>query len=151
MITPWYPQRLPVHKVTKSTTVHRMMSSPILPKRVLVIDDNYDAADLIAELLQIHGHDAVTAYSGMDGLNKAFSFAPHLVLLDLGMPGMDGFAVAASLRGNTAYPQPYLVAYTAWNDVATKDRVRASGFDRHMTKPANFQEIVELVQQLPYH
>lgn len=127
------------------------MASQTSPKRVLIVDDNDDAADLVAELLQIYGYSVRTAYSGADGLNEAFTFIPHLVLLDLGMPGMDGFEVAAVLRSTADYRQPYLVAYTAWNDGATKNRVMASGFDRHMTKPANFQEIVDMVAALPAH
>lgn len=125
------------------------MASQTSPKRVLIVDDNDDAADLVAELLQIYGYSVRTAYSGADGINEAFAFVPHLVLLDLGMPGMDGFAVATALRSTADYRQPYLVAYTAWNDVATKNRVMASGFDRHLTKPANFQEIVDMVAALP--
>lgn len=124
------------------------MSSPIIPKRILVIDDNYDAADLTAELLRIYGYSVITAYSGEDGLSKAFSFLPHLVLLDLGMPGMDGFEVAVSLRAAPEYPQPYLVAYTAWNDDVVKARVSACGFDHHLTKPANFAEIADLVERV---
>lgn len=125
------------------------MASETPTKRILVIDDNSDAADLVAELLEIYGYSVRTAYSGSDGLTKAFDFTPHLVLLDLGMPGMDGFAVASRLRGAANYPQPYIVAYTAWNDVTIKERVKASGFDHHMTKPANFQDIVALVTAIP--
>ena len=124
------------------------MFLPSNPKRILVIDDNYDAADLVAELLQLHGHHVLTAYSGNEGLDKAFTFLPHLILLDLGMPGMDGYEVAASLRGTAGFKQPYIVAYTAWNDMATRDKVMAGGFDHHMTKPANFSEIVALVERM---
>ena len=134
-----------------SLGITSIMASQTSPKRVLIVDDNDDAADLVAELLQIYGYSVRTAYSGAEGINEAFAFMPHLVLLDLGMPGMDGFAVATVLRNTADYQQPYLVAYTAWNDVATKNRVMASGFDRHMTKPANFQEIVDMVAALPAH
>lgn len=121
------------------------MASQYPPKRVLVVDDNRDAADLTAQLLQLHGHVTAAAYSGSEGIQAAIEFVPDVVLLDLGMPAVDGFAVAAAIRQIRSLDQSVLVAYTAWNDTATRNRVFASGFDSHVVKPANLELILKMV------
>lgn len=121
------------------------MASQFPPKRILVVDDNRDAADLTAQLLELHGHVAVAVYGGRQGIQAAVDFAPDVVLLDLGMPEVDGFAVANALRRMPALQQPALIAYTAWNDAETRQRTRAEGFDQHMVKPAKFEDILAMV------
>lgn len=118
------------------------MASQFLPKRVLVVDDNRDAADLTAQLLELHGHVAAVAYGGRQGIQMAIDFAPDVVLLDLGMPELDGFAVASALRQLSALRQPALIAYTAWNDAEIRQRTYEVGFDQHMVKPAKFEDIL---------
>lgn len=121
------------------------MASQFVPKRILVVDDNRDAADLTAELLGLYGHTTVVAYGGKQGIRAAIAFVPDVVLLDLGMPEVDGFAVASALRQTPTLQQPTLIAYTAWNDAQTRQRVRDAGFDQHMVKPAKFEDILIMV------
>ena len=115
-------------------------------QRILVVDDNSEAADISAELLELHGYRTAVAYSGMAGLEAVRTFQPHAVLLDLGMPGMDGYQVAAALRAVPDYDDVALIAFTAWGDVLTRQRVVATGFDEHVIKPANLERILAAVR-----
>ncbi|MRW94672.1 response regulator [Duganella sp. FT80W] len=115
-------------------------------QRILVVDDNSEAADISAELLDLHGYQTAVAYSGMTGLDAAREFQPHAILLDLGMPGMDGYQVAAALRAVPDFDQVALIAFTAWGDVVTRQRVISTGFDEHVIKPANLERILTAVR-----
>lgn len=123
------------------------MASQIFPKRILVVDDNHDAADLTAQLLEMHGHIAAAAYDGQQGIEVAIQFLPDVVLLDIAMPGLDGFDVATALRQVPALQKSVLIAYTARNDDATRARAATSGFDRHLVKPARLDVILQTVEQ----
>jgi PAS domain S-box-containing protein len=105
-------------------------------QRVLVVDDNADAADTLAQLLDTHGARARAVYGGPAALAALPAFAPAVVLLDLGMPEMDGFDVARAIRaeGNA---HVRIVALTGWGQQADRERTRAAGFDHHMTKPVD--------------
>jgi CheY-like chemotaxis protein len=115
-------------------------------QRILVVDDNSEAADISAELLELHGYHTAVAYNGIDGLDAAREFQPHAILLDLGMPGMDGYQVAAALRAVPDFDQVALIAFTAWGDVVTRQRVISTGFDEHVIKPANLERILTAVR-----
>jgi PAS domain S-box-containing protein len=114
-------------------------------RRVLVIEDNLDSADTVRAVLELAGHAVEVAHSGPDGLARALTFAPEVVLCDLGLPGLDGFAVARALRGDPRLRATYLVAlsgYAGPDDVA---QARAAGFDRHLAKPADAEVLQEVV------
>ncbi|WP_373988733.1 response regulator [Duganella sp. BuS-21] len=114
--------------------------------RILVIDDNAEAADISGELLEMHGYQTAVAYSGLTGLEAARTFQPHAILLDLGMPGMDGYQVASALRAVPDFDEVALVAFTAWGDVVTRQRVIDTGFDDHIIKPANLERILSALR-----
>jgi CheY-like chemotaxis protein len=114
-------------------------------KRILVVDDNKEAADITAELLGLHGYVTAVAYSGLPGLDKARTFEPDVVLLDLGMPGMDGYQVAGALRALPDFDHVALIAFTAWGDPVTRQRVRDTGFDGHVVKPASLDNILTAI------
>ncbi|WP_432380504.1 response regulator [Duganella sp. P38] len=114
-------------------------------QRILVVDDNSAAADISAELLELHGYRTAVAYAGLPGLEAVRTFQPHAVLLDLGMPGMDGYQVAAALRAVPDFDDVALIAFTAWGDVLTRQRVADTGFDEHVIKPANLDRILAAV------
>lgn len=118
------------------------MDQTINAKRILVVDDNTEAADITAELLGLYGYQTAVAYAGLQGLEAARNFEPHAILLDLGMPGMDGYQVAAALRALPDFDDTALIAFTAWGDAATLQRVAATGFDEHITKPASLDTII---------
>jgi len=115
-------------------------------KRILVVDDNSDSADISAELLELHGYQTAVAYAGLPGLEAARTFKPDAILLDLGMPGMDGYQVAEALRAVPDFDQVALIAFTAWGDVVTRQRVISTGFDEHVIKPANLDRILSAVR-----
>ena len=103
--------------------------------RVLVVDDNRDAADSMASLLRAMGHDVRVAYGGVDGLALARGYAPQLALLDIGMPVMDGHALARAIRALDTGAAMMLVALTGWGQHDDRERSRAAGFDEHVAKP----------------
>ncbi|KQQ33875.1 histidine kinase [Duganella sp. Leaf126] len=121
------------------------MQTSYSSKRVLIVDDNAQAADVASELLDLCGYQTAVAYGGQQGLQAAASFAPDVILLDLGMPGMDGFQLAAALRARPDFRDVALVAFSAWGDNFTRQRTRAAGFDQHLTKPASLDEIVDTI------
>lgn len=118
------------------------MAQQLDPRRILVVDDNRDAADIIAEFLTLYGHEARPVYDGEEALRLASSFAPDVVFLDLGMPGLDGYAVAAKMRSTPAFDKTRVIALTAWSDDVARARVKAAGFDSHLIKPASIDTIL---------
>jgi PAS domain S-box-containing protein len=110
--------------------------------RVLIVDDKRDAADSLALLLGLNGHETRTAYSGQSALLAAATFRPDAALLDIGMPDMDGYALAQALRAEPWAAALCLAALTGWGQDHDKQRARAAGFDRHFTKPVD-PEVVE--------
>lgn len=121
------------------------------PRRILIVDDNQDSADILAAVLSLRGHDASIAYSGSEGLCAAAELVPDVIFLDLGMPGMDGYQVAAALRRMSGLEHVFIVAYTAWNDAATRARVAEAGFNLHLTKTATLEALLAAVHGTPAH
>lgn len=113
-------------------------------RRILIIDDNIDAADLTAEILRLHNIDVDVAYGGLEGVAAAKALMPDMIFLDIGMPIMDGYAVAKALRGEAALSRMKIVALTAWGDHETREQTRAAGFDMHIVKPAQFGELIDI-------
>lgn len=125
------------------------MTSPIAEaqKRVLLIDDNVDAASMMQALLTAFGFTVETANSGARGLALAQTFLPQVIFLDLGMPVMSGYEVATALRKLPALADVFLLALTGWNDQETRAAVIAAGFDRHLVKPPDFAQIHALLER----
>lgn len=116
--------------------------------RVLVVDDNEDAAASLAMLLALSGHEVAVENSGPAALRKADDFLPHAVLCDLGMPGMSGHEFALQLRQDPRFVRTLLVALTGWGAEEDKRRSRAAGFDAHLIKPASVNEVLALLARL---
>lgn len=104
-------------------------------RRVLVVDDNLDSAETIALMAQLWGHDVRTAHNGQAALELAEDYRPEVVLLDIGLPGMDGFEVAKRLRAQEWMVGVMLVAMTGYGQEEDRRRSREVGFDHHMVKP----------------
>jgi PAS domain S-box-containing protein len=131
--------RLPLPPVSADETAHPRGASAAAPRsrRVLVIDDNRDAADSLALLLEALDANVRVAYDGPAGLAALPAFAPELVFLDLGMPGMDGYEAARRIRQQPDGRGLTLVALTGWGQEEARGRALDAGFDLHLTKPAN--------------
>jgi PAS domain S-box-containing protein len=116
--------------------------------RVLVVDDNRDAADSLAALLEIGGHETRVAHDGDEALRAAHTFRPDIVFLDIGMPGKDGYEVARELRAATDTCSAVLVALTGWGAQQDRARSRSAGFDHHLTKPAGLHDVERLLADM---
>ena len=115
--------------------------------RILVADDNQDAADGLGLMLEALGHEVQMVYGGMAALEAAERFEPHLVLLDLGMPDLPGTEVAQRLRATAHGKKMILVALTGWGEEEDRRRTREAGFDHHLTKPADAEQVESLLAQ----
>jgi two-component system CheB/CheR fusion protein len=120
-------------------------SVPAAPRRVLVVDDNVDVTDSLATLLRLRGHKVATAYDGPGALKRAGSFHPEVVLLDIGLPGLDGYQVAARLRRRRRTANALLVALTGYGQEEDQSRALQAGFDRHLIKPVDPRVIYQLL------
>jgi PAS domain S-box-containing protein len=114
-------------------------------RRVLVVDDNHDGAEAVARLLRVLGHDVSVVFDGLTALQRAIDFEPDVVLLDLGMPGLDGFQVCERLRAQTWKKRPFIVALTGWGRDGDLVRTKNAGFDAHLVKPVDASAIVKLL------
>jgi CheY-like chemotaxis protein len=119
------------------------------PRRVLVVDDNRDAAESLALLLRLRGHEVREAYDGLDAVGAARAFRPDAVLLDIGLPGLNGYEVARRIRQEPSGRAALVVAVTGWGQDADKRRSAAAGIDHHMTKPVDLARLSELLDASP--
>ncbi|HVK13626.1 MAG TPA: ATP-binding protein [Gemmataceae bacterium] len=110
-------------------------ATPPGPRRILVVDDNEDSADSLGQLLELLGHEVRTAYDGEAGVTEAGAFRPHVVLMDIGMPRLNGYDAARRIRGQPWGKQVVLVALTGWGQEGDRRRSREVGFDAHLVKP----------------
>jgi two-component system, chemotaxis family, CheB/CheR fusion protein len=114
-------------------------------RRILVVDDNRDAADSLSMLLQIQGHEVQTAYDGVEALKVATEFEADLVLLDIGLPLMNGLEVARLLRQRGSVAR--LVALSGYGQPGDMQKSRAAGFDAHLVKPVDIERVAELMEE----
>jgi len=139
--------RLPVLAAHLATDVHEPVATPDLPqipsRRILVADDNDDAAESLTLRLQLAGHDVRTAHNGAEALAIAGEFKPQILLLDLGMPKMDGYATAREIRKRPWGKHATLIALTGWGQEKDRQRTEEAGFDRHLVKPVAEVELFE--------
>jgi PAS domain S-box-containing protein len=115
-------------------------------RRILVVDDNHDAAVSTSELLLLHGFDAAIALTGADALGRAASWQPDLVLLDIGLPDISGYEVCRRIRADSSFGKPVLVAHTGWSQDADRQLAAEAGFDLHMAKPVDTGQLLRQVE-----
>jgi signal transduction histidine kinase len=118
-------------------------------RRVLIVDDNVDSAESLAMLLRLGGHEIETAYDGLQAVEAAERMKPDLVLLDIGLPGIDGYDAAARIRQGSGGSEVVLVAITGWGQDEDRRRSREAGFDAHLTKPVDMAALSRLIAELP--
>ena len=117
-------------------------------RRVLVVDDNRDCAWILAMLLQAKGHDPFIASDGQTAIAMAQTLKPTLVLLDIGLPGMDGYAVAQQLRNLPETSGATLIAVTGYGDEQDRLRSKQAGFDHHLVKPVSIKMLESILQSV---
>lgn len=124
-------------------------AAPDLPmQRILLVDDNRDAADSLAMLLEMCGHDVTIAYDGAEALHVASRCRPHIALIDLAMPGMDGFEVIRAMRGVAGTERTRYVALTGFGQPADRQLTEAAGFDAHLVKPVELETLFGTIARL---
>lgn len=122
------------------------MEAPADARRILVVDDNADAADSLGMLLAVRGDEVRIAYDGLEALAMESEFRPEVVLLDIGMPKLSGYDVARrirEIRGNSVL----IVAITGWGQDEDRQRARDAGFNYYFTKPVDFEMLLDLIDR----
>jgi CheY-like chemotaxis protein len=118
----------------------------VVTRRILVVEDSPDGADTLAMLLRVNGHEVRTAVDGPTALEAVGAFQPEIILLDIGLPGMSGYEVAAQLRQLPGTASALLIALTGYGQQRDRDRSREAGFDQHLTKPVDHQALLRLLR-----
>ena len=119
--------------------------------RIMLVDDNVDARDTMQTLLQIHGHDVASAHDGMSALALAATMAPTIVILDIGLPDIDGYEVARRLRATPHGARARLIALTGYGQAGDMAQAMTAGFDAHILKPANIDELLRKIAYFAAH
>jgi CheY-like chemotaxis protein len=117
--------------------------------RVLVLDDNVDAADSLCTILGLLGHATDAVYLGQDAIGRAERTSPDVLLCDIGLPGgMDGYEVARQFRARPALRHVHLIALTGWGQVDDRQKALAAGFDLHLTKPVDLDHLQSVLADI---
>jgi two-component system CheB/CheR fusion protein len=114
---------------------------------VLVVEDNVDTAAAMSQLLSQEGCETKVAYDGPAALEAADAFGPKVVLLDIGLPGLDGYEVARRLRADSRHDGLRLIAISGYGQAKDQQRSKEAGFDHHVVKPVDFQSLVALLAE----
>jgi len=115
-------------------------------RRILVVDDNHDSAESLVILLRLVGHEVYTAEDGLEAVDLAVGLRPDVVLLDIGLPKLDGFEAARRIRDQIGDREMVLIALTGWGQEEDRRRCREAGFDHHLTKPVDFSTLEKLLR-----
>ena len=115
------------------------------PARILVIDDNVDTARVMAKLLKLLGHEVKISHDGPEGIETARDFRPSFVLLDIGLPGMDGYEVAAQLRREVCCKESVIIAVSGYGQDEDRRRSKEAGFHHHLIKPLDHDALITLL------
>jgi CheY-like chemotaxis protein len=118
-------------------------------RRILLVDDNVDVTESLAMILGIMGHEVRTAHDGAAGVAAAAAFRPEMILMDLGMPLMDGYEAARRIRAETWGDKAFLVALTGWGADNDRRRTQDAGFDRHLVKPVDPDVLTSMIAEMP--
>ncbi len=143
--------RLPISsEALPPVTAQPSVGEPATPiaRRILVVDDNRDAAESLAMVLQLNGHETRLAHDGLDAMQAAEAFRPDLVLLDIGLPKLNGYEVARRLRGEAWGKDMFVAALTGWGQDEDRKKSRDAGFDAHLVKPVDPDTLMKLLATL---
>lgn len=117
--------------------------------RILVVDDNHDAAESLQVLLSLMGNEVAVAYNGKEAVEVAEASRPDVVFLDIGLPGMNGYDTARTIRRSEWGRNITLIALTGWGQQDDQELAREAGFDRHFLKPVAFEHLTDVLSGLP--
>ena len=141
--------RLPVSEVSSLKNRHPAVETrPAEPgpkRRILVVDDNEDSADGLGTLLELKGYEVETAHDGLAAVRSAAAFQPEVALLDIGMPGINGYEAARRIRQHPWGEKMVLIAVTGWGQEEDKQQAKEAGFDHHLTKPIDTADLERLL------
>jgi PAS domain S-box-containing protein len=140
--------RLPLRAESRHPVSASLELPPVPPvpqQRILIVDDNVDAAESLALLLQLEGHEVQVAHEGKAALALVEKHLPDLAFLDIGMPGMDGYELAQRIRRQPQFQKMFLVALTGWGQEEDRRRTREAGFDHHLVKPVEPEALRQLL------
>jgi CheY-like chemotaxis protein len=142
--------RLPLEQAAPAVAAPRLEVAPPAKgargRRILVVDDNEDSAESLAMLLSLSGHETHVARSGPDALTRADALRPDAILLDLGLPGLNGYEVCRRLRAGAWAGAIPIIAITGWGQAEDRQRSKDAGFDGHLVKPVVLAELTALLQ-----
>ena len=119
---------------------------PAGTRRILVVDDNRDAADSLEMVLRAYGNEVAVAYDGLQAVEATSTFHPDIVLLDIGLPKLNGYDVARRIRAALG-ERVLVIAITGWGQDEDRRKSREAGFDHHLTKPVDFTVLLDLIAQ----
>lgn len=134
----------PVGRDARAKTV-LSLAAVTEPKRILVVDDNVDAAEMLGEALTMFGHVVQITNDPEEATNAAEAFVPDVVVMDIGMPGLDGYAVATQMHGRGWPRMPLMIALTGYGQPRDRALTAAAGFDEHFVKPVDVRKLVERI------
>jgi two-component system CheB/CheR fusion protein len=141
--------RLPLDGESAAETPTARTPGPRVGRRVLIIEDNLDAAESLREALILGEHEVEVAHSGPDGIEKARSFRPEIVLCDIGLPGMDGYDVARIVRHDPVLRSTFLVALSGYALPEDIEKAAQAGFQHHLAKPPSVDALERILAELP--
>jgi two-component system CheB/CheR fusion protein len=127
----------------------RVTEPPRRPHRILLIEDNLDAAESLGAVLELEGHAVEIAHDGPEGIARARALRPDVVLCDIGLPDMDGYEVARTLRGDPSLREVLLVALTGYALPEDQGRAADAGFDVHLSKPPDIEQLRSAIARAP--
>lgn len=116
--------------------------------KILMIDDNKDLTDIMCELISLLGHKTISASSGIEGILKAKEFHPDVILCDIGLPGMNGYEIAESIRGDIDLKDIYLIALSGYAGDEALNCSRKAGFNMHLCKPVDISTIEKVLTEI---
>src|SRR6185369_10182003 len=114
-------------------------------RRILVVDDNIDSAESLAMLLEMSGNQTETAHDGLEAIEKTVQYRPDVVLLDIGLPTMNGYDTCRAIRGLAPGGDIFIVAMTGWGQEEDRRKSKDAGFDAHLVKPVEYGELINLL------
>jgi CheY-like chemotaxis protein len=139
---------LPAGSIAAAASSAALFSMPRTshPQRVLLVDDNQDALELLSTFVEEAGHEVVVAHDGREALAVLDRFQPSVAVIDIGMPVMSGYELAVQVRACPGDESPYLVALSGYGQATDRERSSAAGFDVHLVKPVNLDQLLRVIE-----